>query len=268
MKLSHSSRIGIGLATALFILALSGCATKKYVGQQIHAVDQRLTNVQTQTNERLEKQQGEISYLNERTETTDHKLAALAGTAQQANDTAGQALQQAQTNASAIQNNASQIDAHSTALAKLVENLNYSVIETENVMFPFNKWQLTNEAKAALDVIIQKAVATSRPLVEVLGYTDDIGSASYNLTLSRRRAEAVARYLVQNKVPLKSISMLGLGEEQTPQVLAAEVENFQPNASKKELRGLARRVRIQLYAPASARSAVAAASTDSTPQQQ
>jgi hypothetical protein len=59
----------------------------------------------------------------------------------------------------------------------------------------------------------------------------------------------VARYLVRNNVPLKSISLIGLGEEQTPALLAAEVQGFAPNASKKELRGLARRVRIRVYAP-------------------
>ena len=99
---------------------------------------------------------------------------------------------------------------------KLANDFNYSVVESGNVTFRFNKWELTNEAKAALDLMIQKATAMPRPLIEVLGYTDDIGPSSYNLTLSRRRAEAVARYLVQNNVPLKSISLLGLGKEQTP----------------------------------------------------
>ena len=81
MKLSRLSGIAIAAATLLFLLAGSGCATKKYVGQQVHVVDQRLTKVQTQTNEKLEKQQGEISYLNERATTTDNKLSAVASTA-------------------------------------------------------------------------------------------------------------------------------------------------------------------------------------------
>ncbi len=260
MKLSRSSRTAIASATLLWVLAASGCATKKYVGQQVHVVDQRLTKVQTQTNEKLEKQQGEISYLNERTTTIDNKLSAVATTAQQANETAGQALQQTQTNTAAIQAGGAILEAHSTELVKLANDFNYSVVESGNVTFPFNKWELTNEAKAALDLMIQKAMATPRPILEVLGYTDDIGPSSYNLTLSRRRAEAVARYLVQNNVPLKSISLLGLGKEQTPELLAAEVEAFQPGASKKELRGLARRVRIRLYAPGAGSSAAASAS--------
>ena len=103
MKLSGLSRILDRFRAILLVLAGSGCATKKYVGKQVNVVDQRLTKVQAQTNEKLEKQQGEISYLNERVNTTDNKLTAVAGTAQQANETAGQALQQAQTNTAAIQ---------------------------------------------------------------------------------------------------------------------------------------------------------------------
>jgi outer membrane protein OmpA-like peptidoglycan-associated protein len=249
MKRSGPNRILIASASTLLMLAASGCATKKYVGKQINVVDQRLSQVQTQANQKLEKQQGEISYLNERVTSTDNKLTAVAATAQQANETAGEALQQAQTNSSAIQAGGAVLAAHSTELVKLANDFNYTMVESGNVTFRFNKWELTDEAKAALDLMIQKASATPRSLIEVLGYTDDIGPASYNLTLSRRRAEAVARYLVQNKVPLKSISLIGLGKEQTPDLLAAEVEAFNPNASKQELRGLARRVRIRLYAP-------------------
>jgi len=249
MKLSGPNRILIASASMLLMLAASGCATKKYVGKQINVVDQRLSQVQTQANQKLEKQQGEISYLNERVTSTDNKLTAVAATAQQANETAGEALQQTKTNSSAIQAGGAVLAAHSTELVKLANDFNYTMVESGNVTFRFNKWELTDEAKAALDLMIQKASATPRSLIEVLGYTDDIGPASYNLTLSRRRAEAVARYLVQNKVPLKSISLIGLGKEQTPDLLAAEVEAFNPNASKQELRGLARRVRIRLYAP-------------------
>ena len=266
MKLSGLSRILISSAPILCLLANSGCATKKYVGKQINVVDHRLTQAQAQTHEKLEKQQGEISYLNERVVTTDNKLSAVAGTAQQANETAGQALQQSQTNAAALQAGGEVLAAHSTELAKLANDFNYTMVESDNVTFRFNKWELTPEAKAALDLLIQKAAATPRPLIEVLGYTDDIGPSSYNLTLSRRRAEAVARYLVQNNVPLKSISLLGLGEEQTPAVLAAEVETFNPNASKQELRGLARRVRIRLYAPGNSPAAASDASASAQSQ--
>src|SRR5262249_40044908 len=87
---------------------------------------------------------------------------------------------------------------------------------------------------------------------ELTGFTDTSGSAAYNLQLSRRRAESVARYLVRQNVPLKNISMIGMGEEQTPELLAAEVQAVDPNATNKDLRSPARRVRVRMYTPNSA----------------
>ena len=249
MKTFELKRILLAATTGVLLLAASGCATKKYVGKQIDGVNQRIGRDETQAKAALAQQQREISQLNERQATTDNKLSAVDTAAQQANATAGQALQQAQTNSSAIQTNTTDISAHSTQLEKLANDFNYALSESGNVTFAFNKWELSKDAQAALDLLIQKATATPRPMIEVVGYTDEVGSKSYNLTLSRRRAEAVARYLVQNNVPLKSISMIGLGEEQTPALLAAEVQGLDPNASKKELRGLARRVRIRVYTP-------------------
>lgn len=259
MNISRPLRRLIASTPIILLLATSGCATKKYVAKQVGGVDKRLNQAESMAKQQFGKQQNEISQLNERVTTTENKLGAVANTAQQANTTAGQALQQSGANASAIQTASSEIEAHSAELVKLKDEFNYTLVESGNVTFRFGKWELTNEAKAALDLMIQKATATPRTVIEVLGYTDDIGPRSYNLTLSRRRAEAVARYLVQNNVPLKNISLLGLGKEQTPQLLAAEVEGFNPNASKQEIRGLARRVKIRLYAPGGASSAAASA---------
>ncbi len=266
MKISGLCRILIPSATMLLVLAASGCVTRKYVSKKIDVVDQRLSKLQARTDEQHAKQHNEISYLNERVTTTDNKLSTVASTAEQANSSAGQALQQTQTNTTAIQAGAAQIEAHSTELTNLKNNLDYTLADSVNVMFRFNKYDLTNDAKVALDRIIEKAKATPRSQIEVLGYTDDIGPSSYNLTLSRRRAEAVARYLVKSDTPLKNISLIGLGEEQTPQLLKAEVEGINPNATKAQLRGLARRVRVRLYVPGGTSLAAANPSVDASAQ--
>jgi outer membrane protein OmpA-like peptidoglycan-associated protein len=265
MKISGLCRILIPSATMLLVLGASGCVTRKYVSKKINVVDQRVSKLQAHTDEQLAKQQHEISFLNEKTTTLDNKLSTVASTAEQANSTAGQALQQAQTNSTAIQAGAALIEAHSTELNNLKNNLDYTLAESVNVMFAFNKYDLTSAAKAALDTIIEKAKATPRSQIEVLGYTDDIGPSSYNLTLSRRRAEAVARYLVKSDTPLKNISLIGLGEEQTPQLLKAEVEGIDPNATKSQLRGLARRVRIRLYVPGGTNLSAAATPDAASP---
>ena len=86
-----------------------------------------------------------------------------------------------------------------------------------------------------------------RAVIELAGFTDRIGSKNYNYALSRRRAEAVQRYLVMAKVPLRSIHIVGLGEEAPPEGLTADLSAVNPNPSKAELNRLARRVQIRVF---------------------
>ncbi len=50
--------------------------------------------------------------------------------------------------------------------------------------------------------------------IEVVGHTDNVGDAAYNLSLSRRRAAAVAAILIANGVPASRIVTVGRGEDQ------------------------------------------------------
>jgi outer membrane protein OmpA-like peptidoglycan-associated protein len=250
--------LSICLTVIPLMLSVSACATKKYVAKQTSVVNQRVSQLENRGKTAFAQQQAEISRLDERVTTANNKLSGVAESAEQANANAGQAMQQAQANASAIQTNTTDISAQSSQIQQLTSDLNYSLVETGNVMFGFNKSDLNTDARAALDLIIQKANGTKRPLVEVIGYTDRAGSKSYNLALSRRRAESVARYLVKQNVALKSISLIGLGEEKAPEVLAAEAKAVDPQATKRQLQGLARRVQIRLYAPGTESSAASA----------
>ncbi|WP_456341880.1 OmpA family protein [Thermovibrio sp.] len=46
----------------------------------------------------------------------------------------------------------------------------------------------------------------------VEGHTDNTGSAEYNLKLSKKRAQAVANYLIAKGVPADRIEVVGYGE--------------------------------------------------------
>jgi outer membrane protein OmpA-like peptidoglycan-associated protein len=85
----------------------------------------------------------------------------------------------------------------------------------------------------------------------IAGYTDDTGSADYNLDLSRRRAAAVESYLLADQVAPQRLRSIGYGE-QNPAV---------PNTSE-EARTLNRRVEITII-PVTADSV--AASGQATP---
>jgi outer membrane protein OmpA-like peptidoglycan-associated protein len=248
MKMPKYRSSVIAAVPIILALAASGCATKKYVIAQVDGVNQRVAKNQTETNAQITalagKEQTDISRVEERITTTDNKLATVATTADlasasaaQANTAASQALQQAQAG----------IHLNAEELAKVASLQNYSLSETGNVMFDVNRSELSDVATAGLDAMIQKAAGSPRIIFEVVGFTDKTGQKGYNLVLSQKRAEAVARYLVRQHVPMKDISLIGLGEEQTPEQLAAEVQGMDPNATDTVLRGLARRVRVRLY---------------------
>lgn len=70
--------------------------------------------------------------------------------------------------------------------------------------------------------------------MRVVGHTDRLGSDSYNLALSQRRAETVRNYLIGQGIPADNITATGMGESQ-PVVQCAEtarsalVACLQPN---------------------------------------
>ncbi len=237
------------------VLALSGCATKKYVAEQVTPVNQKVDTLAAQTNEKFaatgEKiaavattEQKDISQVNERISTTELKIGVASTAAQQAQTTASSAQSAADANASKI---AAKSQAVSTLGSAVADSLNYKLIEKVDVNFGLDKFSLTPEAKAALDVVASKMQSMPRALVEVAGFADQTGSEDYNLILSRRRSEAVERYLVSQSVPLHAIHMVGMGEEAAPPGLEADLSAIGPNPSKAEVNRLARRVNIRIF---------------------
>jgi outer membrane protein OmpA-like peptidoglycan-associated protein len=237
----------VALPTIL-VLATSGCASKKYVSQQVNPVNQKLNAFEKKTNDQISyltnKEQNDISQVNERIATTDQRLAQVASVAQEAQGTASRAMGAADVNKTAIAANTSSI----TTLESGVANaLNYQLVENGDVTFEFNKSTLTPSAKAMLDQIVVKVQAQPRAVVELAGFTDRVGSSSYNFALSRRRAEAVQRYLVQQKVPPREIHIVGLGKEAPPEGLELDLQMVDPHPSKAERNRLARRVHIRVF---------------------
>jgi OmpA-OmpF porin, OOP family len=226
------------LAPIIVSLFTFGCASKQYV--KVH-----VNELRDQTNQQIaalsSQEQTDVSRLDERITTTDNQLAATT-------NTANNALQQAQAASQQAQSNKSQIDANMVKIQdQFMKAWDSTLVETANVTFAFNRSDLSAAAKAVLDSVIQKVTTTPRAYIEISGFTDTIGTERYNLALSQRRADSVARYLMRGNVDLSRITTIGMGEEQTPTQLAAEVEGFNGNLSKKEQHALARRARIRVY---------------------
>lgn len=247
IKSGHSLILCIALPIA-FVLATSGCATKKYVAKQVAPVNHKVAALEKKTDDKIaylnNKEESDISQANERISTTDQRVTQVAEAANQAQGTASRAMDAAEQSSAKADENTTAINSLSSNVANA---LNYQLMDTADVTFGFNKSTLTPAAKRTLDQLAAKALAQPRTVIELAGFTDRIGSNSYNLALSRRRAWTVQRYLISQKVPNSAIHVAGLGKEAPPPGLEADLTAANPNPSKAEIDRLARRVRVRVF---------------------
>ena len=172
-------------------LTVTGCATKTYVQEQVQAAqtstDTKIGEVQGQ----VEQNQAEIGKL----QATDAELQSQIN---KLSDTARDALTRAE-------------EAGKLAKGKFL----YEVTLSDNdVKFGFNKYDLSDEAKAALDAFANRVKSENKNVfIEIQGHTDNIGSEKYNLELGYKRAEQVMRYLsMQAGFPLHRMNVISYGE--------------------------------------------------------
>ncbi len=79
--------------------------------------------------------------------------------------------------------------------------------------FGFDDATLSPRSQSQLKIVAQLLVKSNGKL-NISGHTDDVGSASYNLDLSQRRAEAVRQTLISHGVPAEHITTRGMGKSQ------------------------------------------------------
>jgi outer membrane protein OmpA-like peptidoglycan-associated protein len=85
-------------------------------------------------------------------------------------------------------------------------------IVLRGVHFDFNKAAIRPDAMPILDEAARMLAQSPSVTVDVNGYCDAIGSAAYNLKLSRRRADAVVGYLVSKGVASDRLITHGYGK--------------------------------------------------------
>jgi outer membrane protein OmpA-like peptidoglycan-associated protein len=85
------------------------------------------------------------------------------------------------------------------------------VVRISDVFFQFNAATLTPAAREKLAKVAGILVSYNGLCPRLEGHTDNIGTADYNLRLSRRRAEAVREYLISQGVPADRLTAVGFG---------------------------------------------------------
>lgn len=81
-----------------------------------------------------------------------------------------------------------------------------------NINFDFDRAGVRGNVQGRLDRVIQLLKEMPEVDIQIVGYTDDIGSAQYNLELSLRRAESVRDYIVARGIDDARLSVAGRGK--------------------------------------------------------
>ena len=85
---------------------------------------------------------------------------------------------------------------------------------TSNILFGFDNYALTPEAKGNLDKLVTILNKYPDTDIVILGHTDSKGSNAYNQKLSERRAGSVSGYLASKNIASARLTTKGFGETQ------------------------------------------------------
>jgi len=85
-------------------------------------------------------------------------------------------------------------------------------LELLNIRFPNNSSLITNSAQSKIDQYIGFLKTHTSYKIKVRGYTDSVGTSTYNLVLSQKRANSVAEDIIAHGINTKRVTAIGYGE--------------------------------------------------------
>ncbi|MCO5247974.1 MAG: OmpA family protein [Chitinophagales bacterium] len=91
--------------------------------------------------------------------------------------------------------------------------LNKSIL-IHNIYYGFDKWDLSPAAKSELQKLVVMMKKNSNRIIEIGSHTDSRATADYNLELSKKRANEVVNYLIQNGISSERLLAKGYGESE------------------------------------------------------
>lgn len=83
----------------------------------------------------------------------------------------------------------------------------------QRVNFAFDKSDLSNAARSALNQNVSYLRSNPSATVTVEGHCDDVGTIAYNLALGQRRAESVKAFYVRSGIAPNRVKTVSYGEE-------------------------------------------------------
>ncbi len=183
------------IVAALFLIGIfmsTGCASKKYVMQEMATLDQKVEDVQ-----------GSVEENQTRIKEHDERLTSLGSLITQQEEE----LNKQKTDFSA------QMD---EVKKQMQGNLVYTeVLKGDKATFKFDSFELSDETKVYVDQFVQTLIEQDRGVyLEIQGHTDNTGEEEWNLVLGKKRAESVMEYLhKQYRIPLHRMAVISYGSE-------------------------------------------------------
>ena len=171
--IQRASKVLVAGAMVLGVVSLGGCATKKYVNEQVSAVDTRVSDVST----RVGQHDTQIATLDTQTKEALHRAEAAGKLAE------GKFVYSEVLSDDSMKFGVSKATLSPEAQARLDAFVDKLKTDNRNVY------------------------------VEVQGHTDATGSKDANYRLGEQRAEVVRRYLNQHGVALNRIGTISYGPD-------------------------------------------------------
>jgi len=182
----------LGAVLIIGMIVGTGCATKKYVLGEVATLDQKVEGVETSVEENQK-----------RIREHDERLATL-----------GSLIKEQE---SELSKQRTEFDSKLSEVKKAAEGrlIFQEVLKNDQAKFKFDSWELSDEAKVALDKFVDVLIAQDKGVyLEIQGHTDSSGDEAWNLTLGERRAEAVMEYLHKKyNIPLHRMEVISYGSE-------------------------------------------------------
>jgi outer membrane protein OmpA-like peptidoglycan-associated protein len=186
-------------------------ARKKYVQRQITPVQNRINELDelTAANSKM------IKDVDGRAQQGIQQASAKASEADQHAVDAGN-------KATAAQNTATQANNRLTTVEGVVSNIDqYKATNQTEIRFRPGQTVLSKNAKSALDDLATPLKGQHGYIVEVQGFSAGKGQGA--IETSRKMADAVVRYLVENhEIPVYRIYVVGMGNAPAPEAANAE----------------------------------------------
>jgi len=180
-------------------------ARKKYVQRQ-------LTPIQNRVNELDELTAANSKMIKDVDSRAQEGIKMASNKANEADQHAVDAGNKAQV----AQDTATKANTRLTTVEGVVSNIDqYKATNQTEIRFRSGQTVLSQNAKSALDQMADPLKGTHGYIVEVQGFSSGKGQAA--IATSRKMADAVVRYLVENhEIPVYRIYVLGMGNAPAP----------------------------------------------------